>query len=164
MMAVSALSLSHSGTGHNVDALQYYQQAFPSLQVSLRNNDDLVSDGLFLTHFLLLIYEVRGPSCNFSQCIYLHPSGRSRRATRLEPLVSPYLPPPSHSLPSTGQVWPRAAPIYSLVGMPHRLVRPVQRSRDGGVCTGRHRPPDAPWVGISSLPFGPRGLQCYLLR
>ncbi|KAJ5328505.1 transcriptional regulator family: Fungal Specific TF [Penicillium brevicompactum] len=58
MMAVSALSLSHSGTGHNVDALQYYQQAFPSLQNSLRNNDDLVSDGLFLTHFLLLIYEI----------------------------------------------------------------------------------------------------------
>ncbi|KAJ5748069.1 uncharacterized protein N7511_009765 [Penicillium nucicola] len=58
MMAISALSLSHSGTGHNVDALQYYQQAFPSLQVSLRNNDDLVSDGLFLTHFLLLIYEI----------------------------------------------------------------------------------------------------------
>ncbi|CAG7928166.1 unnamed protein product [Penicillium olsonii] len=58
MMAVSALSLSHSGTGHNVDALQYYQQAFPSLQSSLRNNDDLVSDGLFLTHFLLLIYEI----------------------------------------------------------------------------------------------------------
>jgi hypothetical protein len=57
-MTVSALSLSHSGTGQNVDALQYYQQAFPSLQISLRNNDDLVSDGLFLTHFLLLIYEV----------------------------------------------------------------------------------------------------------
>ena len=57
-MAVSALSLSHSGTGQNVDALQYYQQAFPSLQTSLRNSDDLVSDGLFLTHFLLLIYEV----------------------------------------------------------------------------------------------------------
>ncbi|KAJ5894395.1 hypothetical protein N7495_006086 [Penicillium taxi] len=58
IMAVSALSLSHSGTGQTVDALQYYQQAFPSLQTSLRNNDDLVSDGLFLTHFLLLIYEV----------------------------------------------------------------------------------------------------------
>ena len=57
-MAVSALSLSHSGTGQNVDALQYYQQAFPSLQSSLRNNDDLVSDGLFLTPLLLLIYEV----------------------------------------------------------------------------------------------------------
>ncbi|KAJ5298641.1 uncharacterized protein N7443_006761 [Penicillium atrosanguineum] len=58
IMAVSALSLSHSGNGQNVDALQYYQQAFPSLQTSLRNSDDLVSDGLFLTHFLLLIYEV----------------------------------------------------------------------------------------------------------
>lgn len=118
-MAVSALSLSHSGTGHNVDALQYYQQAFPSLQVSLRNNDDLVSDGLFLTHFLLLIYEVRGSSYNFSQSIYLHPSDRSCRATRLEPLVPPYLSPPSHRLPSTRQVWPRAPPIYPLVGVPH---------------------------------------------
>ncbi|KAJ5224132.1 transcriptional regulator family: Fungal Specific TF [Penicillium chermesinum] len=58
IMVVSALSLAHSGTGHNVDALQYYQQAFPSLQNSIRNDDDLVSDGLFLTHFLLLIYEV----------------------------------------------------------------------------------------------------------
>jgi hypothetical protein len=58
IMAVSALSLSHSGTGQSVDALQYYQQAFPSLQTSLRNSEDLVSDGLFLTHFLLLIYEV----------------------------------------------------------------------------------------------------------
>ena len=74
MMAVSALSLSHSGTGHNVDALQFYQQAFPSLQVSLKNNDDLVSDGLFLTHFLLLIYEVRNPGHNFSVHISkLHP-------------------------------------------------------------------------------------------
>ncbi|KAJ5217548.1 uncharacterized protein N7469_011173 [Penicillium citrinum] len=58
IMAVSALSLSHSGTGQTVDALQYYQQAFPSLQISLRNENDLISDGLFLTHFLLLIYEV----------------------------------------------------------------------------------------------------------
>lgn len=69
MMAVSALSLSHSGTGQTVDALQYYQQAFPSLQISLRNENDLISDGLFLTHFLLLIYEVRlflRLSCFFS--------------------------------------------------------------------------------------------------
>lgn len=119
MMAVSALSLSHSRTGHNVDALQYYQQAFPSLQVSLRNNDDLVSDGLFLTHFLLLIYEVRGLNSQFSWSIYLNPIDRSRRTTRLEPLVSPYLPPPSHRLPSTGQVRPGTPPIYPLVGVPH---------------------------------------------
>lgn len=76
-MAVSALSLSHSGTGHNVDALQYYQQAFPSLQVSLRNNDDLVSDGLFLTHFLLLIYEVRGFQLQFLT-VYILTSRRSQ--------------------------------------------------------------------------------------
>ncbi|KAJ6155054.1 transcriptional regulator family: Fungal Specific TF [Penicillium chermesinum] len=33
IMVVSALSLAHSGTGHNVDALQYYQQAFPPSKI-----------------------------------------------------------------------------------------------------------------------------------
>jgi hypothetical protein len=58
MMAVSALSLAHQDGGQNIDALQHYQQAFPSLQTCLRRNEDLSSDGVFLTHFLLLIYEV----------------------------------------------------------------------------------------------------------
>lgn len=58
MMAVSALSLAHQDGGQNIDALQHYQQAFPSLQTCLRSNQDLSSDGLFLTHFLLLVYEV----------------------------------------------------------------------------------------------------------
>lgn len=75
-MAVSALSLSHSGTGQNVDALQYYQQAFPSLQKSLRNSDDLVSDGLFLTHFLLLIYEVTFSSLGEFDHTLTLPKGR----------------------------------------------------------------------------------------
>lgn len=75
-MAVSALSLSHSGTGQNVDALQYYQQAFPSLQKSLRNSDDLVSDGLFLTHFLLLIYEVTFQSLGEFDLTLTLPEGR----------------------------------------------------------------------------------------
>ncbi|KAL2215657.1 fungal-specific transcription factor domain-containing protein [Thermoascus aurantiacus ATCC 26904] len=58
MMAVSALSLAHQDGGQNIDALQHYQQAFPSLQTCLRSNQDLSSDGLFLTHFLLLVYEI----------------------------------------------------------------------------------------------------------
>ncbi|KAJ9294772.1 transcriptional regulator family: Fungal Specific TF [Paecilomyces variotii] len=58
MMAVSALSLAHQDGGQSIDALQHYQQAFPSLQTSLRSPQDLCSDGLFLTHFLLLIYEI----------------------------------------------------------------------------------------------------------
>lgn len=57
-MAVSALNLAHQGNGQEIDALQHYQYAFPLLQTSLRNPQDLCSDGLFLTHFLLLIYEV----------------------------------------------------------------------------------------------------------
>lgn len=58
-MAVSALSLARQHRSKSIDALQYYHQAFPSLQTALRDTNDLCSDGLFLTHFLLLIYEVR---------------------------------------------------------------------------------------------------------
>lgn len=59
MMALSALSLVQQGNNHYMDALQYYDQTLPSLQSSLQNCDDILSDGLFLTHFLLLIYQVR---------------------------------------------------------------------------------------------------------
>lgn len=59
MMAVSALSLAHQDGVQRLDALQHYQQALPSLQSNLRSTQDLSSDGTFLTHFLLLIYEVR---------------------------------------------------------------------------------------------------------
>ncbi|KAL6235152.1 hypothetical protein BDW75DRAFT_230551 [Aspergillus navahoensis] len=58
MMAVSALSLVHQGNAHYMDALQYYDHALPSFQSSLQNCDDVLSDGLFVTHFLLLIYRI----------------------------------------------------------------------------------------------------------
>lgn len=58
MMAVSALSLARQHRSKSIDALQHYHQAFPSLQTALRDTNDLCSDGLFLTHFLLLVYEV----------------------------------------------------------------------------------------------------------
>ncbi|OKL64333.1 hypothetical protein UA08_00025 [Talaromyces atroroseus] len=58
MMAVSALSLARQHRSKSIDALQHYHQAFPSLQIALHDTNDLCSDGLFLTHFLLLIYEV----------------------------------------------------------------------------------------------------------
>lgn len=59
-MAFSAHSLSNiNGNGHlDVAALQHYQQALPALQASLRIESDLASDGVFLTHFVLLMYEV----------------------------------------------------------------------------------------------------------
>ena len=58
-MAFSALSMSYQSGLANLDALQHYQQALPSLQSSLRTEQDLTSDGVFLTHFILLLYEVR---------------------------------------------------------------------------------------------------------
>lgn len=60
-MAFSALSMSYKNGVPNLDALQHYQQALPSLQSSLRTEQDLTSDGVFLTHFILLLYEVESP-------------------------------------------------------------------------------------------------------
>jgi hypothetical protein len=57
MMAVAALSLAHQEGTERLDALQHYQQALPALQSNLRSAQDL-SDGAFLTHFLLLVYEI----------------------------------------------------------------------------------------------------------
>ena len=62
MMAVAALSLAQQDCNARLDALQHYQQALPALQHNLRSADDLYSDGGFLTHFMLLVYEVRPPS------------------------------------------------------------------------------------------------------
>lgn len=59
MMAVAALSLAIKDSTARLDALQHYQQALPALQINLRSEDDLYSDGGFLTHFMLLVYEVR---------------------------------------------------------------------------------------------------------
>jgi hypothetical protein len=59
MMAVAALSLAHREGNERLDALQHYQKALPALQSNLRSTGDLSSDGAFLTHFLLLVYEVR---------------------------------------------------------------------------------------------------------
>jgi hypothetical protein len=58
MMAVAALSLPSQDENERLDALQHYQQALSALQNSLRQPQDLISDGAFLTHFLLLVYEV----------------------------------------------------------------------------------------------------------
>ena len=57
LRALSALSLAHRDGLQNVDALQYYQKALAPLQ-NMRSEQDLASNGTFLTHFILLLYEV----------------------------------------------------------------------------------------------------------
>ena len=63
-MALSAVSLSYNQGIPNLDALQHYQQALPSLQACLRSEQDLTSDGVFLTHFILLLYEIAAGESN----------------------------------------------------------------------------------------------------
>ncbi|KAL9126937.1 MAG: hypothetical protein Q9217_004095 [Psora testacea] len=58
LMAFSALSMSHKHGIPTLAALQHYQQALPSLKASLQTKEDLASDGVFLTHFILLLYEI----------------------------------------------------------------------------------------------------------
>ncbi len=57
-MALTALSMDNRGGVQNLDALQHYQKALPSLHDSLRTLEDLSSDHILLTHFVLLLYEV----------------------------------------------------------------------------------------------------------
>lgn len=59
LMALTALSMDNRGGVQNLDALQHYQKAIPSLKSILRTSEDLSSDVAFLTHFILLLYEVR---------------------------------------------------------------------------------------------------------
>ena len=58
LMALSALSLAHKEGTPTTNALQHYEQALIPLQNNLRTPQDLASNGAFLTHFVLLIYEV----------------------------------------------------------------------------------------------------------
>ena len=57
-MALCALGIAHKSGIQNLDSLQHYQQALPSLQKTLRSPEDLSSDGALLTHFILLLYEI----------------------------------------------------------------------------------------------------------
>lgn len=56
MKAVAAFSFATDND--RVDAFQEYQQAVSLLKSTVQSTEDLVSDGSFLTHFLLLIHEV----------------------------------------------------------------------------------------------------------
>lgn len=69
MMAVAALSMISRDVTARLDALQHYQQALPALQSTLQSTEDLSSDGAFLTHFLLLVYEV-GFHANYISITY----------------------------------------------------------------------------------------------
>ena len=82
-MSLSAISLSQQGISRKFDvaALQHYQQAIPSLQRSLQAESDLASDGVFLTHFILLLCEI--VTVNFKE-----PSLLSTHISQLQRIVS----------------------------------------------------------------------------
>lgn len=58
--AISALNLSYSGQQSLEEALQHYHQAL-STAATPTTSDDLISDGVFLRHFLLFIYDICVP-------------------------------------------------------------------------------------------------------
>ncbi|KAL2864566.1 uncharacterized protein BJX67DRAFT_373754 [Aspergillus lucknowensis] len=88
MMALSALSLVRQGNSHFLDALQYYDQAMPSLQASLQNCEDVLSDGLFLTHFLLLIYQITFAKPSHGSSLWSHHMSRLLQLSLLRQSVA----------------------------------------------------------------------------
>ncbi|KAL2808675.1 hypothetical protein BJX63DRAFT_408488 [Aspergillus granulosus] len=88
MMTLSALSLVRQGNSHYLDALQYYDQALPALQSSLQNYDDVLSDGLFLTHFLLLIYQITFAKPSNGSNLWSHHMSRLLQLTLLRQSVA----------------------------------------------------------------------------
>ena len=59
MMALAALNLAYQNRTHNADALEHYQKVIPALQSRVQSSQDSYCDGALLTHFMLLLYEVR---------------------------------------------------------------------------------------------------------
>lgn len=59
MMALAALSLAYHNRTHSADALEHYQKVIPALQSRVQSSQDSYCDGALLTHFMLLLYEVR---------------------------------------------------------------------------------------------------------
>ena len=58
MMALSKLGLERQGSCVGMGAMNPPRQDFPLPQDIFHHSDNLLSDGLFLTQFLLLIHEV----------------------------------------------------------------------------------------------------------
>lgn len=61
MMALAALSLARSKGSGNASALEHYQRVIPALQTMVQSSQDSYSNGPFLTHTFLLLYEVGKP-------------------------------------------------------------------------------------------------------
>jgi hypothetical protein len=57
MLALSAMSLAFHHGVQSVYALEYYTTSIKTLS-NLQSEQELAFNGQFLTHFLLLIYEV----------------------------------------------------------------------------------------------------------
>lgn len=59
MVAVGSLAMSQQDGGEPLDSLQQYSETLPELKSALKSEEDLALDGALLTHFLMLVYEVR---------------------------------------------------------------------------------------------------------
>jgi len=66
MIAVGSLALSQQDSQEPLDSLQQYSQILPELKSALTSGEEPASDGVFLTHFLMLIYEVYAPLGDFA--------------------------------------------------------------------------------------------------
>lgn len=57
-MALSALSYAHRTGTQSDKALDHYQHVIPAMRLTVKSEEDSISDGALLTHYLLFLYEV----------------------------------------------------------------------------------------------------------
>ena len=58
ILALSALSLAHKQNRPAADGMQHYEQALRQSERCLQTEEDLASNGPFLMHYVLLIYDI----------------------------------------------------------------------------------------------------------
>ena len=58
ILALSALSLAHRQHRPAADGMEHYQEALRQSERYLQTDEDLASDGPFLMHYILLIYDI----------------------------------------------------------------------------------------------------------
>ncbi|KAL4896413.1 putative Zn(II)2Cys6 transcription factor [Aspergillus ambiguus] len=75
MMAVSALSRFRQGDDQSVHSQHYINQAYDFLQTQFDSGNDTLSDRIFFTYFLLLIYEAIAPRTSAST-VWSHHAAR----------------------------------------------------------------------------------------
>lgn len=109
MLAIGALGLSQGNSKERVDASQHCEQSISALQIQGQDAQDLSTDDIFLTIFLLLNYEV---CTNILTRMFLTLLDLGRRFWSPQNVVILCVHPPSHFQVPSRDLWRTLPPHY----------------------------------------------------